>query len=116
MAAPSDKPADKSAATSEPKPEQATAQKSTAALEEDDEFEDFPVEGTSVLTIPTALLLSMPTRDIVYTFVALSASMLALPVPIPPRWYTAIEANKHSYFINRLASRGDRIRRADDER
>ncbi|KAI1367913.1 DSS1/SEM1 family-domain-containing protein [Xylaria arbuscula] len=44
MAAPSDKPADKSAATSETKPEQATAQKSTAALEEDDEFEDFPVE------------------------------------------------------------------------
>ncbi|KAI0802165.1 DSS1/SEM1 family-domain-containing protein [Xylaria sp. FL0064] len=44
MAASTDKPADKSAATSEAKPEQPTAQKTTAALEEDDEFEDFPVE------------------------------------------------------------------------
>lgn len=45
MAAPSENPTDKSAAASEAKPEQATQQKPTAALEEDDEFEDFPVEG-----------------------------------------------------------------------
>ncbi|ORY62404.1 DSS1/SEM1 family-domain-containing protein [Pseudomassariella vexata] len=36
------KPADKS--TNEPKHDQQAAQKSAAALEEDDEFEDFPVE------------------------------------------------------------------------
>ncbi|KAK5635325.1 hypothetical protein RRF57_011037 [Xylaria bambusicola] len=61
MAAPSDKPADKSAATSDAKPEQPTAQKSTAALEEDDEFEDFPVEGMSVATIPKTLASLCPT-------------------------------------------------------
>ncbi|KAH8165640.1 hypothetical protein CIB48_g2599 [Xylaria polymorpha] len=44
MAAPTDKPADKSATASEAKPEQPTQQKLAAALEEDDEFEDFPVE------------------------------------------------------------------------
>lgn len=32
-------------ATSEKQPEQATQQKTAAALEEDDEFEDFPVDG-----------------------------------------------------------------------
>ncbi|KAF2964065.1 hypothetical protein GQX73_g9514 [Xylaria multiplex] len=42
MVAPTEKPSDKST-TSEAKPEP-TQQKSTAALEEDDEFEDFPVE------------------------------------------------------------------------
>lgn len=35
-------------ASNEPKPEQ-TQQKSAAALEEDDEFEDFPVDGMSAL-------------------------------------------------------------------
>ncbi|KAI1825985.1 DSS1/SEM1 family-domain-containing protein [Xylaria intraflava] len=43
MAAPTEKPVDKSTAATEAKPEQ-TQPKSTAALEEDDEFEDFPVE------------------------------------------------------------------------
>ncbi|KAI1304812.1 DSS1/SEM1 family-domain-containing protein [Xylaria venustula] len=55
MAAPTDKPADKSAATSEAKPEQPTPQKSTAALEEDDEFEDFPVEGAPSILFPIYL-------------------------------------------------------------
>jgi hypothetical protein len=45
MAAPTDKPSDKSATAAEAKPEQQTQQKSAGALEEDDEFEDFPVEG-----------------------------------------------------------------------
>ncbi|KAI0204919.1 DSS1/SEM1 family-domain-containing protein [Astrocystis sublimbata] len=44
MAAPTDKPADKAATASETKPEQAAQPKPAAALEEDDEFEDFPVE------------------------------------------------------------------------
>jgi 26 proteasome complex subunit DSS1 len=42
----STKPADKATSASDNKPEDKQAQKSTAALEEDDEFEDFPVEGT----------------------------------------------------------------------
>ncbi|KAI0006336.1 DSS1/SEM1 family-domain-containing protein [Xylariaceae sp. FL0662B] len=46
MAAPTSKPSgDKPAASTESKPEQPqTQQKSATALEEDDEFEDFPVE------------------------------------------------------------------------
>ncbi|KAI1111846.1 DSS1/SEM1 family-domain-containing protein [Nemania sp. NC0429] len=44
MAAPTDKPADKATAASDAKPEQPAQPKSAAALEEDDEFEDFPVE------------------------------------------------------------------------
>ncbi|KAI1075547.1 DSS1/SEM1 family-domain-containing protein [Whalleya microplaca] len=45
MAAPTNKPSDKPATTAESKPEQTqTQQKSATALEEDDEFEDFPVE------------------------------------------------------------------------
>ncbi|KAI0159782.1 DSS1/SEM1 family-domain-containing protein [Xylariaceae sp. FL1272] len=44
MAATTNKPADKSTSASDAKPEQQTQQKSAAALEEDDEFEDFPVE------------------------------------------------------------------------
>ena len=31
--------------STEPKPEQPVAEKKTAVLEEDDEFEDFPVDG-----------------------------------------------------------------------
>lgn len=31
--------------STEPKPEQAVPEKKTAVLEEDDEFEDFPVDG-----------------------------------------------------------------------
>lgn len=42
---------DEKAASSEPKPEQ-TQQKSAATLEEDDEFEDFPVDGMSCLLPP----------------------------------------------------------------
>ncbi|KAI1334890.1 DSS1/SEM1 family-domain-containing protein [Xylariaceae sp. FL0016] len=42
MAAPTNDPTSKAAAPSETKPQQ--PQKSPAALEEDDEFEDFPVE------------------------------------------------------------------------
>ncbi|KAI2626248.1 DSS1/SEM1 family-domain-containing protein [Xylaria nigripes] len=46
MAAPTEKPADKPSTPTEAKPEQ-TQQKSATALEEDDEFEDFPVEDWS---------------------------------------------------------------------
>ncbi|KAI1320862.1 DSS1/SEM1 family-domain-containing protein [Xylariaceae sp. FL0255] len=45
MAAPAEKPTDKSTTPTDAKTEkQPTQQKSAAALEEDDEFEDFPVE------------------------------------------------------------------------
>lgn len=45
MASSQPKKDDKPTPSNEAKPEE-TQQKSAAALEEDDEFEDFPVEGT----------------------------------------------------------------------
>lgn len=45
MASSQPKKDDKATPSNEAKPEE-TQQKSAAALEEDDEFEDFPVEGT----------------------------------------------------------------------
>lgn len=62
MAAPTDKPADKSATASEAKPEQPTQQKLAAALEEDDEFEDFPVEGLFAIPSPVSRRL-LPSRS-----------------------------------------------------
>jgi hypothetical protein len=59
MAAPTNKPADKSTVASEAKPEQQTQAKSTAALEEDDEFEDFPVEGALRMHSQAPNLLSL---------------------------------------------------------
>ncbi|OTA99836.1 hypothetical protein M426DRAFT_324826 [Hypoxylon sp. CI-4A] len=45
MAAPTNKAGEKpTTETSKPEPSKESQQKSTAALEEDDEFEDFPVE------------------------------------------------------------------------
>lgn len=61
MAATTDKPADKPAAASEAKPEQPTQQKSAAALEEDDEFEDFPVEGASAVLVLLDPICGRPT-------------------------------------------------------
>lgn len=45
MAAPTNKQSGDKPAAEAAKPEQPQQQKSAAALEEDDEFEDFPVEG-----------------------------------------------------------------------
>lgn len=68
MAAPTDKPADKAAVTADAKPEQPTQQKSAAALEEDDEFEDFPVEGVFDVPRPSKAFLCLyppPSRSYV---------------------------------------------------
>ena len=54
MASSQPKKDDKPAPSSEAKPEE-TQQKSAAALEEDDEFEDFPVEGTRLSPLPCVL-------------------------------------------------------------
>lgn len=54
MASSQPKKDDKPAPSNEAKPEEAQ-QKSAAALEEDDEFEDFPVEGTRQLPLTAPL-------------------------------------------------------------
>lgn len=63
MAAPTDKPADKAATASDAKPEQPTQQKSAAALEEDDEFEDFPVEGMFAVPASASSSLFIPIHN-----------------------------------------------------
>jgi len=46
---------DKAPAAGENKPETVAEQKPTAALEEDDEFEDFPVDGALRLASPYSI-------------------------------------------------------------
>ena len=62
MASSDPKPGDKAAET---KPEEKPQQKSAGSLEEDDEFEDFPVEGSlfcyvSLLPPPSSTPSSLP--------------------------------------------------------